>query len=188
MAIEDEVRQLTERVGTLEGDLTTARTAAETERAAREAAESRVAAAETRVAVLEGAAQIRRFTDIVAGQSNGGHAWIGDRARHVATLQRFATAFEGGEDSQEFKDYVIQQDETAKQLHTSGLFRELGTSQGDDHAPDNAEARFAAGVKKYREAHPDLTEAKAYAEFSATAEGSKLYNESVRRQPAGAGV
>ena len=76
-----------------------------------------------RVAELERAAQLKRFSEIVAGKN--GKRWIGDAAKHVATLTKFADVF--GENSADFKEYVEQQNANTEQLYASQAFSEVGT-------------------------------------------------------------
>jgi len=78
-----------------------------------------------RVAVLEKAATVRRFADIAGGDV----PWNGDIKQHVMVLLGFADTF--GEDSEQFKAYVQQQNAIAKQLAESAIFKEIGSNQGD---------------------------------------------------------
>lgn len=93
-----------------------------------------------------------RFTDVVKNP----HRWYGDAEKHVARLERLADAF--GEDSEDFKDYVSEQQTLAKNLAESEHFREIGTEQRS-----NADSGFRQALKSYQEANPGKTEAEAMA-------------------------
>lgn len=75
------------------------------------------------IASMQGAAQTRRFTDLVEGDNR----WYGPMDTHLKVLRSFAETF--GENSEEFQTYVGQQQALAEQLHTSEIFKEYGHSR-----------------------------------------------------------
>jgi len=128
-----------------------------------ETAEGQVTALTERVSTMERDARKQRFTDLVAGRggANDGAPWFGDPAGHVATLETLADI--AGEDSDEVKRYVEQQNGIAAQLKSSNLFTEIGSSQGSDGDTPN-EAQLKAAIAKLREANPNLTHEQAEAQ------------------------
>ncbi len=85
-----------------------------------------------RVASMERDARHKRFTDLVAGRggANDGQPWFGDPGKHVALLETLADV--AGEDGDEVKQYIEQQQGIAAQLKSSNLFTEIGSSQGGE--------------------------------------------------------
>lgn len=144
-----------------------------------ESAEGQVTELTQRVTSMEKDARRVRFTSLVAGRggSNDGQVWFGDASKHVALLETLANQF--GEDSDEVKTYIEQQQGIAAQLMTSGLFTEIGTSQGGGE--NDVDAKIAAHVEDVRKANPALTreqaEANVYREYpdlyKAAMEGGK---------------
>jgi vacuolar-type H+-ATPase subunit I/STV1 len=103
-----------------------------------------------RVAVLETSARDKRYADMSKG-------WYGDN--HVRTLTVFAEAF--GEDSDEFAEYVRQQNAVTAQLSESKLLDEFGTDRaGDDRS---AASQLTAKADELLASNPTLTKAQAFA-------------------------
>lgn len=136
-----------------------------------ETAEGQVTALTERVTSMERDARKQRFTDLVAGRggANDGAPWFGDPSGHVATLETLADI--AGEDSDEIKRYVEQQQGIAAQLKASNLFAEIGSSQGGEG--NAADTRIAALVEEVRKADPKLT--REQAEVRVYAEHPDLY-------------
>lgn len=132
----------------------------------RDQARGQVTELTERVATMERDARRQRFTDLVAGRggANDGQPWIGDPGKHVSLMEILAGQF--GENSDELKGYIEQQQGVAAQLKGSGLFSEIGTSQTGDG--DTTESRITALVEEKRKADPKLTreqaEARVYGE------------------------
>ena len=97
---------------------------AETEQEAKRFAEA-LDKSNARIALMEAADQRRRFAETCKD-------WFGKTEANVSLLVKMAEAF--GEDSQEFKDFVISQNAIAAQLAESKLFSEIGTSRSADNA------------------------------------------------------
>jgi hypothetical protein len=132
---------------------------------------------ETRVVGFEAEAQRRRFTEIVLGRAEAdGARWAGEPDKHVGLMTKLAGAF--GEDSQEVKDYIEQQTAIAVQLKTSSVFDEIGS--GAPGALSDPEKKLDELAKARQASNAELTYEQAYAEVSATAEGKKLYEQSLR--------
>lgn len=141
-------------------------TRAERERAEAAAIENAnaIKAANERIATMEASARQKRYTDLVMGRGDGndGRRWFGNTESHVRLMDRLAGAF--GEDSDEFKQYVEQNRAHAEQLHTSGLFKEVGRDASG--SAQSADGQLQALARQAREANPTLTEAQAYDQAS----------------------
>ncbi len=120
-----------------------------------------------RVARMEQDAQNKRFGELV----NGRNPWYGDAAQHVSILKTLASTF--GEDGDQFKSYVANQDAVAAQLAESVLFQELGTSATSNG--NNAGAKLEAAARKLMSEDGKLTYEKAYT--LAMDQNEQLYNE-----------
>lgn len=152
----------------IKAELEAAKTLAASEKTAREQLAGQVK-------TMQDEARERRFRDLVAGRggANDGGAWAGDAETNVKTLTQMAEAF--GEDSETFASFVKSQTEIAGQLKAAALFTEIGHGRA---VPVKAgEAGIDELVKKYREAHPDKTEAQAFAEVMETPEAKRLYEQ-----------
>lgn len=100
-----------------------------------------------RVQTIERERRSERFLSEVTGRSaESDIRWFGEPQKHVAMLEHLATSV--GEDSEIFKDYVSQQREIGKQAKGSALFRELGTSGGDETLAEDPQVRIAAMAQK----------------------------------------
>lgn len=86
--------------------------------------------------------------------------WQGERAKHVNLLEHFASTCDGGERSQEFKDYVELQRGTAAQFKEAGLFSEMGSSLGG--SPDSPLGELEVKAAEIMKADPKLTSAQAF--------------------------
>lgn len=157
-----------QRFAELETKITAAESLAAAEKAAREAAT-------VELSTMKASEQQRRFSDIVTakgGLNDGGAQWFGEVDKNVAILTKLAAAF--GEDSQEFKDYVEQQNGAASQI-AAAVFAEKGVagtsaSSGPMSTLEQmTAARMAANGK--------LTHAQAFSEVLETAEGAKIYDQ-----------
>lgn len=97
------------------------------ERTARESAEATAKQAAERVTALERDGRRKRFTDLVTGHGDAGDGarWFGDIAANVTRLEKLADAW--GEDSEDFRAHVTQQQAAAEALARSDLFREIGS-------------------------------------------------------------
>lgn len=154
--LEEGMVALTEAEATRLREADTRLTAAE-QRA--ESAEGQVTELTERVTAMEKDARRVRFTSLVAGRggANDGQVWFGDASKHVALLETLANQF--GEDGDEVKTYIEQQQGIAAQLKTSGLFTELGTSHGGEER--DVDAKIAARVDEVRKANPKLSREQA---------------------------
>lgn len=92
---------------------------AETEQEAKRFAEA-LDKSNARIALMEAADQRRRFSELCKD-------WYGKTETNVNLLVKLSEAF--GEDTQEFKDFVISQNAVSAQLAESSLFKEIGTSR-----------------------------------------------------------
>lgn len=102
-----------------------------------------------RIDALEKAARTQRYSELAKD-------WIGDTAKHVATLDHLAMS-EKGEESDLFKGYVENQ-KAAAQVN-SKLFSEVGSSAP---AEGSATAIIEAKAKQFRESDPKLTQEQAF--------------------------
>lgn len=82
------------------------------------------------IAAMQRSERLRRFSDEVSGRQEGGVRWAGEPDKNVAVLEHIATS--AGEDSDVFKSYIEQQRAIGKQMSESGLFKEIGSSGGDN--------------------------------------------------------
>lgn len=105
------------RADTAEGKL------AETSTAASEAvtAKEEVKKLNEKVSSLEKKDRTQRFTEMT-------RKWAGSRDGHLKMLEFMATATEKGEESEEFKAYVEQQNAVGTQLRNAANFSEIGTT------------------------------------------------------------
>ena len=169
-----EFAELTTRYEETAASVTSLTERLDEEKQARQAAEAQaIAMAEhnkalaDRVARMEQDAQTKRFNELV----NGRNPWYGDAAQHVSILKTLASTF--GEDSDQIKAYVANQDAVAKQLAESVLFQELGTSASGNG--NNAGGKLEAAARKLMSEDGKLTYAQAYT--LATDNHPELYNE-----------
>jgi hypothetical protein len=104
--------------------------------------------ASERIEAMERQERRKRFTDIVLGRGGNGDGvrWFGEVDKHVGRLEKLASAW--GEDSDEFREFVADQQAAAERLHESGFYKELGT--GATGRPTEA-ARFEVEARKYAE-------------------------------------
>lgn len=167
-ATEAVTAQFTEKISELTTKVEAAETLAASEKTAREAAT-------TELASMKSADRKRRFSDLVAGRggSNDGAPWAGDAEKNVAILEKMAETF--GEDSDDFKAYIENQNAIAEQLKTA-LFTEHGTAARGG-AQSDPERRLEELTKARMASDTTLTHAKAYAEVLASEEGQKLYSQ-----------
>lgn len=120
---------------------------------------------QTRNTRLEQEARRKRFTEIATGRgggSDGRHAWVGDVPAKVTFMEKLADSF--GEESDEVKAYIQDQNTTARQLRESDLFKSYGSPLNGD--TQSAEARAVAMAEKLhqedRERFPTLEMAEAH--------------------------
>jgi len=106
---------------------------------------------ERKVALMERAERVTRFSEIIDDGN-----WVGDRDSHVSFMESLADKF--GEDSEEFKFHVAQQNATAKVITSSPMFSERGTRgsgvtvAGDEAIKTAARELVASGqVKNFSE-------------------------------------
>lgn len=98
--------------------------------------------ANKRVAKLEADARRTRLTALATN-------FTGDRAAKTTLMEQLADKF--GEDSEQMKAYVADQNATAAQLRESGLFKEVGAS-GETAENATAEAKLDAEAKRIAKA------------------------------------
>ncbi len=124
--------------------------------------EGQLRSASEQIAEMKAENRRQKFTDLVTGKgsANDGRRFFGDPARHVRMLETLATTF--GEDSEQFKEYVAQQQEAATAIQerdrASGLFSEIGSARP---AETSAMARYQAAINELRQKDPSLSVAKA---------------------------
>lgn len=136
----ESVKALTERMSAVEAELVATK-------AAKESSDAALKQANDAIATMKTEARRKRFTDEVMGKSDAnGSMWAGEVAKNVSVLETLADSV--GEDSEVFKDFVAQQRATAAQLKASGLFKEVGSSQGGDGSGASAWDRIDAEAKK----------------------------------------
>ncbi|MBT9173450.1 MAG: hypothetical protein DDT21_01851 [Syntrophomonadaceae bacterium] len=149
-------------------------TAAEAARAESEARSVKLTealdASNARIAKMEQTAQVRRFTDLVESDKR----WYGETASHLKVLRSFAETF--GEESEEFAEYVQQQQALAEQLHTSELFKEYGHSRQSQKR--TAAEELDVKARQLQAERTGLSYAQAYTEVLTQNPG--LYNRHVK--------
>ncbi len=125
-------------------------------------------ASEERVAKLESEARTSRLQGLAAN-------FAGDRAVKVGLMEKLATAF--GEESEELKAYVTDQNAQAEQLRAGGVFRENGSSAGQSDT--SAEGQLNTIAVKIKEGEK-VTDEKA---FTLACERNKeLYSKYLQEQ------
>jgi hypothetical protein len=104
--------------------------------------------ANDRLASMELDAQMKRFTDVVMGRSGAGDGarFIGDTQKHVEFMAKLSRAF--GEDSDEVKHYISEQQAHSAQMRASGTFKSLGSELGGDFDSDSASAELSKRASK----------------------------------------
>lgn len=110
-----------------------------------------------KIAEMQKKEKIRRFSDMI----ESGNRWFGETEKHLRILDSLAEIF--GENSQEFSDYVEQQQSIAEQAATSALFAEYGhnRSGGKQTASEQVDA-LARQIQQ--ESKGNLTYQQAYSE------------------------
>lgn len=112
------------------------------------------------IARMTAEARTRRFAEEVRGKSDAnGTAWVGETEKHVAHLNKLASAF--GEDSEEVAHYISLNRAHAEQMRQSALFREMGSN--DTVRASSAYAEVEKRAKARQEADPKLSFAEAVA-------------------------
>lgn len=127
----------------------------------RQLSEERAArtAAETRIASLERESRVRAFTDEVLGRSDANNLrWAGEPDKHVSMLVKLSE-LTGGPESEDVKSYVETQRGIAQQMHTAGLFSEVGSAGRS--ASSTALGEVQAKAAELRKTKPELSEAGA---------------------------
>jgi hypothetical protein len=109
-----------------------------------------------RIAAMEESALIKRFNEIV----ESGNRWFGETDLHVSIMRAFSESF--GEDSDEFRNYVGQQEAFAQNIQKSELFKEIG--HGRQNNDVTAEDELATKARELQVQRPELTDAQAYSE------------------------
>lgn len=116
----------------------------------------------------------RVFTETVTGRggaNDGGPQWFGEVGDHVKMLESLTKAF--GEDSDEVKAYIAQQNATAAAITASKAFSEVGSTSPMQHS--EPVGKLNAAVKQLMEKDASLSETKAIAK--ALSENPQLYAE-----------
>jgi hypothetical protein len=152
-------------------------TAAETQAAELKTANEALASS---LKTITNAERRRRFSDLVAGRGgeNDGGAWVGDKDKHVAFLEKLADKV--GEEDEMFTSFVEQQNALAAQAATAELFSQAGSSSpAPSGGAAGAEAKLNQLARTRMAADPTkpLDFAAAYSEVLTTPEGAKLYQE-----------
>lgn len=152
-----EYKSMSEEIATLKTqieDANKAKTASEEAKTeaekAREAAEKKFSDATARIENLEKTGRAQRFAELIKTPAK----WYGEPEKLVARLEKLAEAF--GEDSDDFKEFVSEQQAQAEQMSKSELFSEKGHAQRTEDVTG-----FQAALKAYKEENPDKTEAEA---------------------------
>ncbi|HEX2881596.1 MAG TPA: S49 family peptidase [Polyangiaceae bacterium] len=121
-----------------------------------EATKKAAADANAQILLLQKQARTQRFEGMAKG-------WAGEPPKHVAILEHLAQA-EGGEESEMFKGYVIQQNALTEQLRVGGLFKEAGSSAtitasayDEIRAKAKAAVEASAGKLTYEQATSEVT-------------------------------
>ena len=112
--------------------------------------------ANTKIALIEQEKRTMKFMEMVSGVGDRPR-WVGEADKHIGLLESLSVQF--GEDSSQYKDYVILQESHAKQIAESTLFTEVGSAGGGNLFGEDE--GISAGVKKLMEADPSLTMAQA---------------------------
>lgn len=113
-----------------------------------------------KIAAMERKERRQRFSEIVQGHgSPDGIPWTGDSEKRVSFLEKLADKF--GEDSEEFREYVTEQNAAAEQIRTSALFREMGRAGGG--GTQSFAERVDSAAREKLAANPKLDEADAQA-------------------------
>lgn len=121
-----------------------------------------------RIIAMEQAAQSKRFSELIRNESR---QWAGSQASHESVLNALAQQY--GEDSDQFKAYVQDQNGLAEQLSNSQLFNEIGSSAGGK--PANAEQQLEIEAKKlFQASEGKMTFEQAYTQ--ATLANPDLYD------------
>jgi len=128
-------------------------------------------ASNARIARMEEEAQTRRFSDMITGGEN---TWYGNTTTHLNVLRSFAEAF--GEDSNEFAEYVQQQQALAEQVATSELFAEYGSAQ--ESSTKTAADELDELARQIQKQNGELTYQQAYSE--ALDQRPDLYTQHVK--------
>jgi hypothetical protein len=131
------------KVTALEAELAATKQASETQA-------TQLTSLNERNATLEKEGRTRRFTDLIKTGK-----WLGKPESHLKFMEKF------GEGTEEFNDYVTEQNAVAEQAKTAGLFTEIGSGQSGD-AGGSADAQLDAKVRALREKEPALSVGDAY--------------------------
>lgn len=124
-------------------------------KASEQAANEQAVKLAERVAAMETAARQKRFSEVAVN-------WFApEGSNHIGIMETLADTF--GEDSEQFKAYVKQQNAVSEQLAMSDLFRSVGKT-GNDGQPKTAAERLEATAKKLQSENSGMTYAQAYAE------------------------
>jgi hypothetical protein len=130
------------------------------------------------IASMQAADRRRQFTEIITGRGGSGDGspqWFGEPEKHVVIMEKMSQAF--GEDSDELKEYIDQQNAVAIALKESRAMSEEGKS-GVKPGGATSETRFEAKVSEYMAANSGADYAKAAA--AVAAEDPMLYSEYTR--------
>lgn len=132
--------------------------------------------ASDRISKLEANEDAERFREIVAPRDNPDARWFGDTEGHIKHLMALKKAF--GEDSEEFKHYVSQNQATVVATNTAGLFDERGHLYGADAEAVDPKTPGGAYAKLREHAH-ELQEFKEgkITEAQAIVKASELHPE-----------
>lgn len=121
--------------------------------------------ATARIAAMETEARRKRFAEISSG-------WLGKPEENIAVLEKFAEVC--GEDSDDFKRYVTQQNSVATQMRESNLFNEIG-SDASDTVGKSAGERIEIEAKKIQDANPEMSFSDAI--VKAAEQNPQMYSE-----------
>lgn len=161
------------------GELSEALAASESERKEAEAQAQKyqesLDASNKRIADLEAQNRRKRFAEMVSGRT----PWYGDAARNVARLEKLAEAF--GEESDDFKEFVAEQQAIAAQMADSKLFVEIGSDRVGQ--AQTAAQRIDAEARKLMAEDAKLTHAQAI--MQAAERNPQLYGEYVQEMRGG---
>lgn len=173
--IEDQSQRFTELQATVNEQATQLKTMAEQ----KAAADAQVKQMSEKVAKIEKEAQIKRFSDEIAGRAEGGIQWVGKGDKHLTKLEQIAEKF--GEESEFFTEYVEEQRAHARQLEEAHMFGEVG-SDAVEVNPTTATGKLKTMAEQLQKNDPKLTDEQAIVQaLERNPDLYKKYNQELAR-------